>query len=215
MGSQGITGRHSLFSKRMSPPRRAKGSEPKKSSPKNCPDAVSISQAAASKPVSKGLLATAFFAGAAALSLASALSPTGGAAVAETPVLEQLGSPFELVKDNQGRVVVHLGIGDEVVDPLKATHREHPEVTDQAWLVRGQTVCEQAQQLGGTCDFERAASIPTIHGDMIVEQNSDHSLDIYSNDGGHVSLKLDARGVDVETGNGSGYFHNDGSIIYR
>jgi hypothetical protein len=203
------------FGRKTSPPSKKESQPTAEKSTLSSADTVSFSQSAEAKPARKGLMTTAFVAGAAALSLATLLSPIGSEVAAEPAALEHPGSPFEMVRDADGKVVFHLGIGDEVVEPLAPTHKEAPHLTDRAYSKRGQTVCEQALQLGGNCDFEHAASVPTPYGDLIVEQNTDYSLDIYSNDGGHVGLKLESGGVDVKTENGSAYFLNDGSIIYR
>jgi hypothetical protein len=48
-----------------------------------------------------------------------------------------------------------------------------------------------------------------------VEQDSEHPLDIYSNDGGHVGMTRDFDGVDVRTENGDAFFYNSAHIDYQ
>jgi hypothetical protein len=195
---------------RQSPPSH-KPAESAGSTEGACPgDQVQLSSTASAKESGNGFLRTALLAGLAAVSVASALAP----GVADA-CLEHVGAPFEMLRDTDGKVVFYTGIGNEVVEPLAPTHKEVPGAALESLSKRGETVCEQAVRLGGICDNEDAASIPTPYGSLIVEQNSDHSLDIYSNDGGHVGMKREAGGVDVRSENGDAFFHNNGHIDYR
>lgn len=174
-------------------------------------DAVSMSHAA-----TRGALGTAKFltvSGLAALSLASGVvSP----AAAHTLCMPEHcpAAPVEMIRQNDGKVVLYTGIGDEVVDPFAPKHYEAPGARDAAWMQRGRTVCRQALELGGYCHSDTDAVVPSSYGPLRIKQNSPHTLETYSESGGHVRMRVESGGVDVKSEAGNAYFYNNGDLGY-
>jgi hypothetical protein len=175
------------------------------------------------KPPSN-LWATAMLGGMAALSLAGCVSssPALAQAVNQTalPQIEQAaenweGAPVELVRTANGEVLINLGIDDQVVNPDTGAHYRSAGADDASWSQRGETICKQALDIGGECEGQNIATVTTPHGTLIIEQNESNTIDIYSQDGGHTGINVQAEGIDVHTYRGDTYFANDGSIRHH
>lgn len=123
-------------------------------------------------------------------------------------------APVELIRQNDGKVVLYTGIGDEVVDPHAPKHYEAPGAPDAAWMQRGRTVCQQAQELGGHCNSATDAVVPSVFGPLRVQQSGPDTLDTYSESGGYVRLRVEAGGVDVKSEAGNAFFYNNGDLGY-
>jgi len=202
------------FGRKSSPPKIGKG--PQISTP-TCDD-VALSGKAAEPKRSTGLLAVAMLGGLAAVTLAGC---TSGAAAPLAPAVQEAvlpelqnfeSAPVELMRTADGEVVVNLGIDDQVVNPDTGSHYRLPGVDNASWSQRGETVCQQALDLGGECQADNIALVTTPRGTLIIEQNEANSIDIYSQDGGHTGVSVQAEGVQVQTHRGQAYFANDGSV---
>lgn len=204
---------NALFRK-ASPP--AKGMEPQNSSV-TC-DGVSLSAKAAEKKPSSNLWATALLGGLAVVAVAGCVSsPALGTAINHTapPQIEKAGAPVELIRNANGEVVINIGIGDQVVNPDTGEHYKAPGAETASWDQRGETICKQALDIGGECEGENIATVTTPRGTLIIEQNEANSIDIYSQEGGHTGVKVQAEGIEVQTHKGHTYFANDGMILHR
>jgi hypothetical protein len=207
-----------VFRKRSSPPSKETGPQP---SSLAC-DGVSVSaKATESKPASN-LWSTAVLGGMAALSLAGCASsgalnaPISEAAVPElqSTAGNWEAAPVELLRAPNGEVVINLGIDNQVVNPDTGAHYQAPGANNASWSQRGETICQQALDIGGECEASNIATVPTPHGTLIIEQNDSNTIDVYSQDGGHTGVSVQAGGVDVQTYRGGTYFANDGSILH-
>jgi len=188
-------------------------------------DIVSLSAKARSSEKSSGLGKALLLGGMAALSLAAGTSgPAAAQALCvQAPCeVEQIfngleehpGAPVEMIRHSSGEVHLYTGIENQVVHPDSAEHGQVLGSADAAWSRRGKTVCEQALNLGGECEGENIATVPTPYGTIIVEQNQAHSLDVYSQGGGHTRMEVEAGKVDVHTADWNAHFYNDGTIGY-
>jgi hypothetical protein len=190
-------------------------------------DGVNLTSAATNETKverSSGFLKAALLGGMAALSLATAMAPPAAAQalciqapcqveqLAENWRHEHPGAPVEMLREADGDIVFNVGINDQVVHPDLVDHYTAPGADAASWNQRGETVCKQALDLGGRCDSDDIAYVTTPHGTLIVEQNEAHSIDVYSQNGGHINMKVKSGGVDVKTAEGNAFFYNNGHI---
>lgn len=209
---------NALFRK-SSPP--SKKMEPQNSS-STCDDVTLSAKSAEKKPMSN-LWAKAMLGGLAVMSVAGCVNSHAlGTAITQTasPEIEKAaehwdGAPVELIRGANGEVVVNLGIGDQVVNPDRAVHYRAEGAEVASWDQRGETVCKQALDIGGECEGENIATVTTPHGTLIIEQNDANSIDIYSQEGGHTGVRVQAEGIEVQTFKGETFFANDGAILRR
>jgi hypothetical protein len=125
------------------------------------------------------------------------------------------GAPVEILRTSNGEVVINLGIDNQVVNPDTGAHYQASGADNASWAQRGETICRQALDIGGECEGSNIATVPTPHGTLIIEQNESNSIDVYSQDGGHTGVSVQADGIDVQTYRGEAFFANDGSIRHR
>lgn len=202
--------------RKSSPPVRASG--PQVAGP-TC-DEVSVSSKAADTPRASNLWTTAMLGGLAAVTLAGCMSTSAvDPAIAKTALPEIQAqaqtwesAPVELLRTASGDVVVNIGIDNQVVNPDTGQHARLPGADSASWAQRGETVCQQALDLGGECQADNIALVTTPRGTLIIEQNEANSIDIYSQDGGHTGVSVQAGGIKVETHQGSRFFANDGTV---
>lgn len=200
-----------------SPPRRDLGPQ---ASTATCDD-VSLSAGAARRKQSSKLWTAAVLGGLAAVSLAGCMTNSALAPAIAESALPQVQNtsfeyaPVELIRTADGEVVINLSIGDRVVNPDSGTHYQVLGSEEASWDQRGETICKQALDLGGECEADNIATITTPRGTLIIEQNEANSIDVYSQDGGHTGVKVQAGGIEVQTFRGGAYFANDGSVITR
>ena len=205
--------------KRSSPPRKSGPGEVSVGSR----DAVSLSGNASAPKRPSSLWATAVLGGMAALSLAGCVTSSPmGPPISQAPVPQMEVSaeswesaPVELLRAPNGEVVINLGIDNQVVNPDNGNHYRLPGADNASWTQRGETVCKQALDIGGECEGENIATVTTPHGTLIIEQNDSNSIDVYSQDGGHTGVRVQAEGIELQTFRGETYFANDGSVIPR
>ena len=133
----------------------------------------------------------------------------------EVPAETWNSAPVELLRAPNGEVVINLGIDNQVVNPDNGNHYTLPGADNASWAQRGETVCKQALDIGGECEGENIATVTTPHGTLIIEQNDANSIDVYSQDGGHTGVRVQAEGIELQTYQGETYFANDGSVIPR
>ena len=180
--------------------------------------------AKAAKPKkSSGFLKKAILGGMAALALATALAPPVSAQAlslqAPTQVEQMVenhqnydGAPVEMVRQHNGDVVFNVGINDQVVNPDTGNYYQYPGAMNLARSQAGESVCEQALDLGGSCDGDNIGYVPTPHGTLIVEQNSRTSVDAYSMTGDHTRVESATSGFDAQTQLGNAFFWKNGLI---
>lgn len=186
-------------------------------------ESVTLSERARPLSGKKKIAGVALLAGMAALGLAASFSAASSPAacvvgpcqVEEFLSGEQTGAPFQMVRQDDGEVAFHTGVGDRVVYPDLVAHKDSPEATLKAKDQLGESVCKQALDLGGRCDSEDIAYVDTPHGTLIIEQNDPTSVDIFSMDGGHVRMSAEKQGAEVNTNQGTAVFSYDGNITYK
>lgn len=209
-----------VFRRTSSPPMKGLGPQP---SPSTCDD-VSVSAQAAESKAPSNIWAAAMLGGMAALSLAGCVSysPVLATTINQSalPQIEKTadnfeGAPVEILRTSNGEVVINLGIDNQVVNPDTGAHYQAPDADNASWAQRGETICRQALDIGGECEGSNIATVPTPHGTLIIEQNESNSIDVYSQDGGHTGVSVQADGIDVQTYRGEAFFANDGSIRHR
>ena len=205
--------------KRSSPPRIDSAPEVTVASS----DDVCLSGKAAEPKRPSSLWATAVLGGMAAVSLAGCVTSSPmGPPVSQAPIPQMEvpaetwnSAPVELLRAPNGEVVINLGIDNQVVNPDNGNHYTLPGADNASWAQRGETVCKQALDIGGECEGENIATVTTPHGTLIIEQNDANSIDVYSQDGGHTGVRVQAEGIELQTYQGETYFANDGSVIPR
>lgn len=172
---------------------------------------------------SSGFLKKAILGGMAALSLATTLAPpvSAQALCIQAPCqVEQMvenfqhydGAPVEMIRQHDGDVVFNVGINDQVVNPDSGAHYRYPGAMNLGSRQAGESVCEQALDLGGSCEGDNIGFVPTPHGTLIVEQNSRTSVDTYSMTGDHTRIESANSGMDAQTLQGNTFFWKSGLI---
>jgi hypothetical protein len=103
-------------------------------------------------------------------------------------------SSFQLTRQQDGDVVVQFGHGDTVVNPAKNEIYESPGAAAQGTSQLGESLCEQAVDLGGHCVTDGLAFIPNgQHGILQVEQTGPETIVA-----GPIELSFGEEGVTVD-----------------
>ena len=100
---------------------------------------------------------------------------------------------FQLVRQQDGDVVVQFGKDDTVVNPAENSIYELPGAAHRATYQLGESLCEQAADLGGECVTKSLAFIPNgEHGVLQVEQTGGETIVA-----GPMELSFEEHGVKV------------------
>lgn len=101
---------------------------------------------------------------------------------------------FQLTRQNDGDVVVQFGKGDTVVNPAENKIYDSPGAAKAGMNQLGESLCEQAMDLGGDCVTDSLVFIPNgEHGILQVEQVGADKIQA-----GPVTMQFNDQGVKVD-----------------
>lgn len=106
---------------------------------------------------------------------------------------------FQLTRQNDGDVVVQFGQEDLVVNPAEQQYYKSPGASHAGTYQLGESLCEQALDLGGDCITPNLVVIPNgAHGLLQVEQVGPDKIQA-----GPLTMEFNNKGVTVDSdGNG-------------
>ena len=101
---------------------------------------------------------------------------------------------FQLTRQQDGDVVVQFGKGDTVVNPAENKIYDSPGAAKAGMNQLGESLCEQAMDLGGDCVTDSLVFIPNgEHGILQVEQVGADKIQA-----GPVTMEFNDHGVKVD-----------------
>ena len=155
--------------------------------------------------------------GLAALAVGGAVMAASGCTAQVPEVADELilhdqagydSMPFNLSREEGGDVVVAFDQQDRVFNPGHNDVYDSPRAAFQANYQRGESLCEQAADLGGHCATESLAFIPNgHHGTLQVEQVGPSTINI-----GPAQMTRNHDGVHVDRPGPDVYLQDNGLI---